>query len=272
MKGVRVIIPVVGAAEALVRHHVRSIRESNPRAEIHLLMDDPPGEVSGWVDCVEGMSGHLGTYEKFLKEKEGEFVGGCGGPGISFMRHFAPLDYAEFLGMPNYWVFDWDILVVRNLEEVQEVGKDFKGIRGGGNFFVADLKYTRDYLESWAQHWLSKQKKEANSDQFIELHMRREPVWKGFLDAVEVLPDGSVFDHNLCTMDTGFVVMGKGAVDQNMKLLVFKREEGKAVPYGFHRKKKVWVRFNTLHCWGVHREMMGEYLDLMLGEGGFGCV
>lgn len=261
-----VIVPAFGWFDGLP-HHLQSIREYSPTSVIHVLDDGtcPERIAELKVDHSASILDYGKSFEAFSKVYRW-----CGSNSLEFelacyRRHYAIHDYCVALGIKNCWYFDWDVLVFCDLESEAARLSKWKGMRWQGNNFINDMAFFGEYLESWIRHPLATNPDQPNSDQHLELEIRRNGGYGShYLDSLLLQEDGSCYDGNLCIREHGFA-MNKGAtLESGMKWLMWVRgaSSKKSFPFGYFEPISRWVRLKTLHCWGDHKARMATYLRL----------
>jgi len=230
------------------QHCLESIRRFTPNAKITVLGDE---ETAQHIECLPigdfmaGANAFASVY-KHNSPNPAPFELKC------FQRWFVLAEFARSRNLTEFWSFDWDVLVFTDLAA--------ENLRVGMStplhvFYCRKLNWLETWLEQiteayrfencaysqWVANW-----QRGNwltvCDMYIAYHTLPH------LDAMSV-SGLSHWDHNLATDDGAFEVGPQG------KTLTW--ADGK--PYARHSSGS-WVRLNCLHCWGVHKGKLGEYL------------
>lgn len=263
-----VLLPVVGWYEGLVSH-VQSIRLFSTCSVIHVLHDGTCvgrwSAVAGLIDHMTDVSTYDGGYSAFASRfrchaaHSREFELAC------YRRHFVCLEYAQRHHLDSFWYFDWDVLVLCDLEMEAAKVRKRKGLRWGGNNYVGDVPFFSDYLSRWKDHPVVTSGSVENADQHLEQALRNTTdITQHYVGSCSVQEDDSCFDGNLATSEDVFLVNEGRTQAEGMKVLFWLKNGCRFYPHAFHHKLNRWIRLKSLHCWGVHKKRIGQYLDIAL--------
>lgn len=240
-----------------VQWHLESIRRYSPSARIHVLGN---AETRQHLDCIP-IEDYWEGAGKFTRVYEHMSVNPLRFEVMCFQRWFIMYDYAKRNGIEAFWHFDWDLLIFTDLE------REYVPI---GMTTPLHTFYCRKM--DWFRVWLEMIQEAYEEKGYFFLRWRKFwhdsdwPCVSDMMVARDTLKHLEVFgritrdgfwDHNLALATYGFVY-DNWTNDYSKNCKVLKWVSGQ--PYALHELGN-WVRLKSMHCWGIHKGRMQEYLE-----------